>query len=166
MKLSPAQQPITTAFTPAGIAVGMLPVSDLTRSATFYCALFGLTYLREFSHDGLVTGCALGRSDLDFALAFRLRDSKHDHFDYAREHPLVWNVRDRAALNAFRERARDLELEPTSGEHDDAAWVEVLDPDGIGVRVAFPLRRWTEFNGYELRDGDYRSVPGPRLSLV
>ena len=151
------------AFTPAGIAVGALFVSDLRTSADFYGALFGLDYLREFSVDGQVTGCALGRADLDFALAFRLRGSDGHPYPPG-EHPLEWSVRDRAALEAFRERAGALGLQPNSGEHDDAAWVEVLDPDGIGVRVVLPLRRWTEFHGYEWQDGAYRSVPAPLLS--
>jgi len=161
--MTTSHQPTTPNFTPAGIGVGMLPVSDLAASAAFYSALFGLEYMREFSADGQVTGCALGRADLEYALSFRLRDTIPGHPSLAGEHPLIWFVRDRAGLDDFRTRALALGLEPTSGEHDDAAWVEVLDPDGIGVRVAMPLRRWTEFSGYELQDGRHRHLTVPRL---
>jgi catechol 2,3-dioxygenase-like lactoylglutathione lyase family enzyme len=160
---SPHDQQPTTAFTPDGIALGSLVVSDLEASAAFYCALLGLTHLREFSSGGEVTGCALGGADLDFALALRVRDGSREYPHQLRQHPLVWRVRDRAALEAFRTRTAELGLASTSGEHDDAAWVEVLDPDGIGVRVALPLRPWTEFHGYELHADGYQPVPGPRL---
>ena len=154
--------PTTAVFTPTGIAVGMLPVSDPQASAAFYGALFGLEYLREFSRDGQVTGCAVGRADLDFALAFRLREDIPGHPDLRGEHPLVWRVRDRAALEAFQARAVELGLEPTSGEHDDAAWVEVLDPDGIGVRVALPTPPLDR--DQRLRAAQRRVPPGPSFA--
>ena len=47
----------------SGILVPMLPVTDLTRSASFYGALLGLELRREFVRDGQVTGLALGRGD-------------------------------------------------------------------------------------------------------
>jgi len=143
----------------------MLPVADLAASAAFYRDLFGLDYVREFSIDGVVTGCSMGRPDLSFGLSLRRRDTIPGRADLREEHPLIWSVRSRGDLAAFRQHAQELGLQPTAGEHDDAAWVEVFDPDDIGVRVVFVTRGWTEFHGYEMRDGVPHHVSAPILVL-
>lgn len=141
---------------PEAILVAMLPVADLGASARFYSRLLGLTVLREFVHDGRVTGCSLSRTGAGFALSLRLRSSLRAPADLRGEHPVIWRVTDAAALRRYRAHATALGLAPTSRRHDDADLVAVVDPDGIDVLVGVPSRPWDGFVGYELAGGGYR----------
>ena len=124
----------------------MLPVSDIARSAAFYRDLLGLAYRREFSRGGVVTGCALRAPEDRYALALRLRDTTPGKADLRDEHPLIMRVPD--------------------GEHPDAAWIEVRDPDGICIRFAVPTRPWDSFVGLRYEDDDTPVVyDKPRLDV-
>ena len=136
----------------AGVLIPMIPVADLSRSVAFYTTLLGLELRREFVQDGRVTGAALGGSDLDFGLNLRLATTLAGPTDLRGEHPVVWRVDDRAALEEFRSHADALGLNPVAWEHDDAAIVRVVDPDGIEVFVGLATRSWTVFQGY-VQDG-------------
>ena len=138
----------------SGILVPMLPVADLTRSALFYQALLGLELRREFVRDGRVTGLALGRGNIGWGLNLRLRSTLAAPADLRGEHPVVWRVEGLDDLDAFRDHAAGLGLDPIVFEHDDAVLVRVVDPDDIDVYVAVSKRPWTSFQGYTLeRDG-------------
>ena len=130
-----------------GVLVAMLPVGDMARSAAFYRDLLGLRYRREFSRAGVVTGCALGAPDGSYAIALRLRDTTPGRADLRDEHPLIMRVPDRAALDRIFDHACRLDLGPTRGEHPDATWVEVRDPDGICIRFGVARRPWDGFAG-------------------
>ena len=149
-----------------GVLVAMLPVGDLARSAAFYRDLLGLEYRREFSRAGVVTGCALGAPDGSYAIALRHRDTTPGRADLRDEHPLIMRVPDRAALDRIFAHARRLGLGPTRGEHLDAAWVEVRDPDGIGIRFGVATRPWDTFAGlrYEA-DGSGSPYDTPVLPI-
>ncbi|GAA4875569.1 hypothetical protein GCM10023203_27180 [Actinomycetospora straminea] len=134
----------------------MLPVTDIAASAQFYTRLLGLTVMREFVHDGQVTGCSLGDPRIGFALSLRWRASLEGPADLRGEHPIIWQVRDAAALERYRRHAAALGLSPTSRRHDDADLVSVIDPDGIDVLVGVPVRPWGHFRGYELTADGYR----------
>jgi catechol 2,3-dioxygenase-like lactoylglutathione lyase family enzyme len=134
----------------------MLPVTDVAASARFYTRLLGLTVLREFVHDGRVTGCSLSHPRAGFALSLRLRASLDGPADLRGEHPIIWRVTDSAALERYRAHAAALGLTPTSRRHDDADLVAVVDPDGIEVLVGIPSRPWERFQGYELVADGYR----------
>lgn len=147
----------TTSTVPAvqltGILAAMLPVTDLARSAAWYRDLLGMRYTREFVNpEGMVTGCALTDPDNRFMISFRLRESTAGRADLRGEHPLIVGVVDRAALLLFHERAVALGYQALSGEHSDAAWVELVDPDGIALRVACPNNPKAEFSGVQLHD--------------
>lgn len=141
---------------PEAILVAMLPVADIGASARFYAQLLGLTVLREFVHDGQVTGCSLSHPRAGFALSLRLRTSLSAPADLRGEHPIIWRVADATALERYRAHATALGLAPTSRRHDDADLVVVVDPDGIDVLVGIPSRPWDGFQGYELAGEGYR----------
>lgn len=152
---------------PEAILVAMLPVTDIAASAQFYSQLLGLTVLREFVHDGRVTGCSLSHPRAGFALSLRLRASLGAPADLRGEHPIIWRVRDAGALERYRTHADALGLTPTSRRHDDADLVAVVDPDGIDVLAGIPSRPWDRFQGYELAaDGYRRSHERPLLDDV
>ena len=141
---------------PDAILVAMLPVTDIAESARFYAQLLGLRVLREFVHDGRVTGCSLSQPGAGFALNLRLRASLGAPADLRGEHPIIWRVTDSAALERYRAHAARLGLAPTPRRHDDADLVAVVDPDGIEVLVGLPSRPWDRFQGYELAVDGYR----------
>jgi catechol 2,3-dioxygenase-like lactoylglutathione lyase family enzyme len=141
---------------PEAILVAMLPVTDIAASARFYTRLLGLTVLREFVHDGRVTGCSLSHPRAGFALSLRLRESLDAPADLRGEHPIIWRVPDTAALQRYQAHAAALGLASTPRRHDDADLVAVTDPDGIDVLVGLPLRPWDRFQGYELAADGYR----------
>jgi catechol 2,3-dioxygenase-like lactoylglutathione lyase family enzyme len=149
---------------PEAILVVMLPVTDVAASARFYTRLLGLTVLREFVHDGQVTGCSLSHPRAGFALSLRLRASLDEPADLRGEHPVIWRVTDTAALERYRAHASALGLAPASRRHDDADLVSVVDPDGIEVLVGIPSRPWERFQGYELVADGYR--PSHERSLL
>lgn len=152
---------------PVGILVAMLPASDLAVSALFYRRLLNLQLRREFVVDGQVTGCSLGRGDLPYALALRLRSTLPGSAELDGEHPVIWRVADDQALERFHEHAARLGLHPTRRRHDDADLVCVVDPDGHDVLVGLPVRAWTDFHGYELTPtGFQRSHARPRLQIA
>lgn len=149
-----------------GIAVAMLPVSDLAVSAAWYRDLLGLEYAREFRNDdGLVTGCALADFRTGYMISFRLRSATAGRPDLRGEHPIIVAVPDRPALDRIRARAAALGYRPTSGEHLDAAWVEVVDPDGIATRFAFPTFPKRFVGARFHRDGRTSLYEAPHLSL-
>jgi catechol 2,3-dioxygenase-like lactoylglutathione lyase family enzyme len=150
----------------SGILVPMLPVTDLSRSASFYGALLGLELRREFIQDGQVTGLALGRGDIGWGLNLRLRSTLVAPADLRGEHPVVWSVEDLDALDAFRDHAAGLGLDPIVLEHDDAVLVRVVDPDGIDVYVAVSKRPWTTFQGYTLEMDGYHATHTSALTGV
>lgn len=149
---------MTTGPWVSGVLVPMLPVTDLTRSASFYGTLLGLELRREFVRDGQVTGLALGRGDIGWGLNLRLRSTLAAPADLRGEHPVVWRVEDLDALDAFRDHAAELGLDPSVFEHDDAVLVRVVDPDGIDVYVAVSKRSWTSFQGYTLDPDGYHAT--------
>ena len=61
-------------------------------------------------------------------------------------------VPDRRILNRVFVHAEALGFAPMRGEHPDAAWVEVRDPDGIWMRFAVPTRPWYSFVGLRCED--------------
>lgn len=149
-----------------GVLVAMLPVSDLARSAVFYRDLLGLTYRREFSRDGVVTGCAFVAPGGAYALSLRRRDTTPGRADLRAEHPLIFRVPDRAALDRVQAHAERLGFAPTWGAHADAEYVEVVDPDGICTRFAVASRPWDHFAGVEFAaDGTVREYDEPRLAV-
>jgi catechol 2,3-dioxygenase-like lactoylglutathione lyase family enzyme len=159
-----------TTFAPSdvqGVLVAMLPVSDLERSARFYRDLLGLRYRREFSReDGVVTGCALSAPGDAYAISLRLRDTTPGRADLREEHPLIMRVADRATLERIYAHADRLGFAPTRGEHLDAAFVEVRDPDGICMRFGVVNRSWDAFDGVRLAaDGTAAAYDKPVLDV-
>ena len=141
---------------PVGVLVVMIPAADLAASAAFYTRLLGLELRREFVLDGQVTGCALGREDVPYALSLRRKSTlPAGDADLRGEHPVVWRLADQNALQRFRAHAEALGLQPTTHRHDDADLVRVIDPDGHDVLVGLPVRDWSHFQGYELTPGGY-----------
>jgi catechol 2,3-dioxygenase-like lactoylglutathione lyase family enzyme len=143
-----------------GIVQASLAVSDLARSAAFYRDALGLTYAREFGDADRVTGCALADFDAGFMIALRRRDSTQGGGDMRGEHPVIVAVADRPALDRTFDRLVTRGFHPTRGEHADAAWVEVVDPDGVCTRFAVAHAK-PEFFGV-LPDGFYAT---PRLEV-
>jgi catechol 2,3-dioxygenase-like lactoylglutathione lyase family enzyme len=143
-----------------GIVQVSLAVSDLTRSAAFYRDALGLTYAREFGDADQVSGCALADFDSGYLIALRRRDTTQGGGDMRGEHPVIVGVADRPALDAIFDRLAGRGFDPARGEHADAAWVEVVDPDGICTRFAVAHAK-PEFFGV-LPGGFYAT---PRLEL-
>jgi catechol 2,3-dioxygenase-like lactoylglutathione lyase family enzyme len=143
-----------------GIVAVSLPVSDLARSAAFYRDLLGLSYAREFTDGTMITGCALADFDAGYMISLRLRETTAGHADLRGEHPIIVAVPDVRTLGAIQRRLEAGGFAPTAGSHADAAWVEVLDPDGIALRLA-ALTAKPHFFGVT-PDGFYDT---PRLTL-
>jgi len=152
-----------TSIDVTGIAVGMLPVTDLARSARWYQQLLGLRYDREFADGDRVTGCALYAPD-GWGISFRLRSTTAGQPDPRGEHPLALRVPDLAALDRLQARAEGLGLAPLRGRHDDAEWLRVLDPDGIVLVLAVPAPDLADgFVGVRMRDGQPAGTYGTPL---
>jgi catechol 2,3-dioxygenase-like lactoylglutathione lyase family enzyme len=143
-----------------GIVVAALPVSELARSVAFYRDLLGLTYAREFGDGTTVTGCALADFDAGYMIALRRRDTTAGHADLRGEHPVIVGVPDRESLAQVYDRLAGQGFRPQRGEHADAAWIEVVDPDGICTRFAVATAK-PEFFGVT-PDGFYAQ---PRLAV-
>lgn len=149
-----------------GVLVAMLPVTDIARSAAFYRDLLGLTYRREFTRGGVVIGCALGAPGDAYAVSLRRRDTTPGNADLRAEHPLIFRVLDRAALDRVFASAQRHGFAPTRGEHADAAYVEVVDPDGICTRFGVARRPWDAFVGVCLAaDGTVTEYDEPVLTV-
>ena len=144
-----------------GIVQASLAVSDLARSAAFYRDALGLAYAREFSDGSQITGCALADFDTGFLIALRRRDTTLGGGDMRGEHPVIVGVAGRPVLDRIFDRLRAQGFGPTRGEHADAAWVEIVDPDGICTRFAVAHAK-PEFFGVR-PDGFYAT---PRLRLT
>lgn len=136
-----------------GVLVAMLPVTDLAVSAAWYRDLLGMTYVREFEHGGLVTGCLLYDQQAGYGVSLRLRSTTAGQADLRGEHPLIFGVADGDALERLRRHAAGLGYDPTSGEHGDGRWVEVIDPDGIATRFVCPTTRSLRFIGVHVSSG-------------
>jgi catechol 2,3-dioxygenase-like lactoylglutathione lyase family enzyme len=158
MDISRKDTTMTTEIT--GIVQALLSVTDLARSAAFYRDALGLTYAREFCHGDRVTGCALADFDRGYFIALRRRGTTIGDGDMRGEHPVIVGVPDRPALDRVYDRLGAQGFRPTRGEHADADWVEVVDPDGICTRFAVAHAK-PEFFGV-LPDGFYAT---PRLEL-
>jgi catechol 2,3-dioxygenase-like lactoylglutathione lyase family enzyme len=152
-----------TSLDVAGICVGMLPVTDLSRSARWYQQLLGLRYDREFADGDLVTGCALYAPEGTWGISFRLRDTIPGRPDPRGEHPLALRVPDLAALDRLQARADALGLAPLRGRHGDGEWLRVVDPDGIVLVLIVPApdltRRFLGVRVAEGREDGYYDAP-------
>ena len=134
-------------FQTSGVLAAMLFVTDLMKSVTWYRDLLGLTYLREFENAGTVTGCSLADPEAGYILSFRLRSATAAQPDARGEHPLIFGVHDVETLDRVYAHAEALGYRPARGEHTDAHWVEVIDPDGMSTRFAYPIGDWYTFTG-------------------
>jgi catechol 2,3-dioxygenase-like lactoylglutathione lyase family enzyme len=115
---------------PDAVLVAMLPVTDIAASARFYTRLLGLTVLREFVHDGRVTGCSLSHPRAGFALSLRLRASLDAPAELRGEHPIIWRVPDTAALERFTAHAAALGLAPPPAGTTMPTWWPSSTPTG------------------------------------
>ena len=147
-----------------GIVQVTIPVTDLTRSATWYRDLLGLSYAREFAGDHGVTGCALADWEARYLIALRLRSDTARGADLRGEHPVVLEAVDAAAAERVRARAAASGVMSTCGSHADGGWIEFLDPDGIAVRIVHSAAGPTTFLGVVLTaDGSAAFYDTPRL---
>jgi catechol 2,3-dioxygenase-like lactoylglutathione lyase family enzyme len=150
-----------------GIVQVCIPVTDLARSAAWYRDLLGLSYVREFSNDAGVTGCALADWQARYLIALRLRRDTAGNADLRGEHPIVLEAASPAAAARVRERAADLGITATSGTHADGSWIEFLDPDGIALRIVHSALGSRGFFGVHFRsDGEPSFYDTPRLPLA
>jgi hypothetical protein len=161
---------MTTSATHAGEVTGivqaMYPAKDLAVSAAWFRDLLGLVYLREFERDGRITGCALYDPHARYLISLRLRETLPGDADLRGEHPVIVSVPDRGALGRIAGRAAALGYEPVTGEHGDAAWIEVRDPDGTCLRFAYVTGDPGRFTGVRLGpDGSITEYTTPKLSL-
>jgi catechol 2,3-dioxygenase-like lactoylglutathione lyase family enzyme len=132
-----------------GVVQVTIPVTDLARSAAWYRDLLGLTYVREFTSDHGVTGCALADWKARYFIALRLRSTTAGDADLRGEHPVILEATDAAAAQRLRDRARARGIHSTSGTHMDATWIEFVDPDGIAVRIVHSATGPTTFIGVD-----------------
>ena len=149
-----------------GIVVVSVPVTDLSRSAAWYCDLLQLDYVREFGDDR-VTGCALADWSAHFMIALRLRSATAGRADLRGEHPVIVEAVNAAAAARLRDRADALGVDWTSGRHADGEWTEFLDPDGIALRVVHDAAGPQAFLGVRSTGPDrWELYDVPRLALA
>lgn len=113
------------------IVAASVPVSDLARSVAFYREALALPYAREFTDGTTVTGCTFADFEAGFMISLR-----HRAADLSGDHPVIVGVPDRPTVRRVRARLTAAGFAVDEGEHADAAWLEVIDPDGIALRFA------------------------------
>jgi hypothetical protein len=101
---------------------------------------------------------AVHAADRDAEARATVRGLLAGHADLRGEHPMIVGVPDRDALSRVYDRLTAQGFRPQRGEHADAAWIEVADPDGICIRIAVTTAK-PEFFGVT-PDGFYGQ---PRL---
>ncbi len=150
-----------------GIVQATVPVSDLARSAAFYCDLLGLTYVREFGDGQTVTGCALADWQARYLIALRRRDTlEGGRADLRGEHPVIVEAESPAAAARIQARAAKLGIGSTAGTHADGSWIEFFDPDGIAIRVVHTATATETFLGVTFgTDGKQTFYDTPRLPI-
>jgi catechol 2,3-dioxygenase-like lactoylglutathione lyase family enzyme len=149
-----------------GVVQVTIPVTDLARSAAWYRDLLDLTYVREFTSDDAVTGCALADWEARYLIALRLRSTTSGDADLRGEHPVILEAADAAAAQRLRDRAHARGVNSTSGTHMDGTWIEFVDPDGIAVRIIHSATGPTAFMGVDFTaEGAAALYDTPRLRL-
>lgn len=149
-----------------GVVQVTIPVTDLARSAAWYRDLLDLTYVREFTSDHGVTGCALADWEARYFIALRLRSTTAGDADLRGEHPVILEATDAAAAQRLRDRAHARGINSTSGTHMDGTWIEFVDPDGIAVRIVHSATGPTTFMGVAFSaEGAAAFYDTPRLRL-
>jgi catechol 2,3-dioxygenase-like lactoylglutathione lyase family enzyme len=149
-----------------GVVQVTIPVTDLARSAVWYRDLLDLTYVREFTSDRGVTGCALADWEARYLIALRLRSTTAGDADLRGEHPVILEATDAAAAQRLRDRAYARGISSTSGTHMDGTWIEFVDPDGIAVRIIHSATGPTTFIGVDFTaEGAAAFYDTPRLRL-
>ncbi len=148
-----------------GVVQVTIPVTDLARSAAWYRDLLDLTYVREFTSDHGVTGCALADWEARYFIALRLRSTTAGDADLRGEHPVILEATDAAAAQRLRDRAHARGINSTSGTHMDGTWIEFVDPDGIAVRIVHSATGPTTFMGVDFTAGAAAFYDTPRLRL-
>jgi catechol 2,3-dioxygenase-like lactoylglutathione lyase family enzyme len=123
----------------SGIKHVKLPVTDLTRSASWYSRVFDLELIAEYVEDGDVRGVSLLDRDGGFEIALRQRE-------YCAGPPSL------AGFDVFALRAPTEDLVTTMAERCDrlgvqrtevqripgyGAGVDIPDPDGTLVRIVW-----------------------------
>lgn len=149
-----------------GIVQVTIPVSDLARSAAWYRDVLDLTYVREFSNDGEVTGCALADWRARYLIALRQRADTAGEADLRGEHPVVLEATDATSADRLRDRAAARGIGSTSGTHADGSWIEFVDPDGIAVRVVHSAGGPQTFLGVQFGEESATFYDTPRLELA
>jgi catechol 2,3-dioxygenase-like lactoylglutathione lyase family enzyme len=147
-----------------GVVQVTIPVSDLARSAAWYRDLLDLHYVREFTSDHRVTGCALADWKARYLIALRLRSTTAGDADLRGEHPVILEAIDAAAAERLRVRARARGIDSTSGTHLDGTWIEFVDPDGIAVRIVHSATGPTTFIGVDFTADEAAFYDSPRLA--
>lgn len=149
-----------------GIVQVTIPVADLARSARWYRDLLDLDYVREFTDDEGVTGCALVDWEARYLIALRLRSDTAGGADLRGEHPVILEARDAASAQRLRRRAGARGIDSTCGTHADGSWIEFVDPDGIAVRIVHSAAGPRTFLGVHFAsEGPVAFYDTPRLEL-
>jgi catechol 2,3-dioxygenase-like lactoylglutathione lyase family enzyme len=150
-----------------GIVQVSVPVTDLARSAAWYRDLLDLDYVREFRDDERVTGCALADFRARYVIALRLRSTTQGNADLRGEHPIILEARDADAAERLRAHATALGIAWTSGTHADGTWTQLVDPDGMCLRIIHDAAGPQTFLGVHFAsDGATYFYETPRLVLA
>ncbi|QHY94231.1 Glyoxalase-like domain protein [Streptomyces sp. S4.7] len=119
-----------------GIVATTAMVRDLTRSASWYCEVLDLQFIREFTVDGAVWGVVLHDRDADFVIVLQDLSTVPGVRDLHGSRPLVLNAPSRETVENLAGRFGGLGLDPRGPVTDpDGTVVDVVDPDGIILRV-------------------------------
>jgi catechol 2,3-dioxygenase-like lactoylglutathione lyase family enzyme len=149
-----------------GVVQVTIPVTDLARSAAWYRDVLDLIYVREFTSDDGVTGCALADWEARYFIALRLRSTTAGDADLRGEHPVILEAADAAGAERLRHRAHARGINSTSGTHMDGTWIEFVDPDGIALRIIHSPTGPTTFMGVDFSaEGAAGFYDIPRLKL-
>jgi catechol 2,3-dioxygenase-like lactoylglutathione lyase family enzyme len=113
-----------------------IPVTDLQRSVSWYCAFLELDLSMEFVEQGVLRGAALSSREGGFAFALRDREFCASRPNLAGFDPFALHISTRAALEEIVERCDRLGLEhsPIQERGPNEAVVDVPDPDGTVLR--------------------------------
>jgi catechol 2,3-dioxygenase-like lactoylglutathione lyase family enzyme len=119
-----------------GIRHVKIPVTDLSRSVSWYARLMELVPLREFVEQGALRGAALRSPEGRFVVALRDRLFCTGQPSLAGFDLVAFGVDSREALVDFAARCDHLGVEhsPIQDRGPDEAVVDVPDPDGMLLR--------------------------------
>lgn len=121
-----------------------LTVTDLDRSASWYCEHLGFERLVRYSNDGVGADVqVLGRPEVAFRLSLRrFAAGSREPFDERRvgmDH-IALGVDDDSALDTWQQRLESAGITCSRSDQPELSILAFRDPDNIQIELCTPLK--------------------------